>query len=218
MFPKSSKMRDWSAWCDFAINNSCCRWFSRSILTPSRDVHCRFACGASWIESCIRFKGCSAVQGNASSMLLWTLSDAFGAALCHRWVQLQFYFTAIWNSCQRYQSFLPYFWHKVQRSSLQRQNWDLILDHASFIFSTFGDHQKKVSEIAGCFDDFSRSFLRSFRSFIRFVLRYGHPGGDPGLRYRLRSLRSYIRYENSLQNHQKSGISLTFFEIPTLKK
>ena len=106
-----------------------------------------------------------------------------------------------------------------RRSSLQRLKWDLILDHDSFRFSTLRGSSKESCEIAGLFDDFSRDFLRSFRSFIRSVLRYGHPAsGDPGLRYGLRSLRSYISLRKLSSKSSKILDLTTFFEIPSVEK
>ena len=48
-------------------------------------------------------------------------------------------------------------------------------------FFNSGDHQKQVVRSQDCLMILQPDFLRSFRSFIRFVLRCGHPKGDPGL-------------------------------------
>ena len=76
---------------------------------------------------------------------------------------------------------------------------------------------KKSCEIAGLFDDFVARFssliseLHSLRPPLRPPQRGPRPCSG------LRSLRSYIRYENLSKNHQKSWISQLFLRSPLLK-
>ena len=88
-------------------------------------------------------------------------------------------------------------------------------------------HPKSHYSIIWLLTFFLYLFIGSFFSvslrdiFIRgclMICRQMFVRGGPGLRYGLRSLRSYIRYENLSKNHQKSWISQLFFEIPTVEK
>ena len=105
----------------------------------------------------------------------------------------------------------------LENQPLQGLNWDLILDHAAFSFSTVWGSSKISCEIAGLFDDFVARFssliseLHSLRPPLRPPQRGPRPCSG------LRSLRSYIRYENLSKNHQKSWISQLFLRSPLLK-
>ena len=63
----------------------------------------------------------------------------------------------------------------------------------------------------------SQIFFAHFRASFASSSASATPKGDPGLRSGLRSLGSYIRYENLSKNHQKSWISQLFLRSPMLK-
>ena len=87
---------------------------------------------------------------------------------------------------------------------------------AASVFQQWGS-SKTSCEIAGLFDDFVARFssliseLHSLRPPLRPPQRGPRPCSG------LRSLRSYIRYENLSKNHQKSWISQLFLRSPLLK-
>ena len=110
-----------------------------------------------------------------------------------------------------YSKFFPYFWHKVQRGSLQRLNLYLILDRGRFSFLLWWSSRQIRFKISNDLMISRDVFFAHFGRFIRFVLRCGHPGGDPGLRYGLRSLRSLHSLRKVSSKSKKNQESQGFF-------